>query len=540
MNIETFLQQLYPALGGQANVGRWQAGEGELCLIVKDRSMVDLTALRGVPGVAAAELGRNRLRVALQKDTQEELHMAKKKENYDELAKKILGLVGGEANIANVTHCITRLRFNLKDESKADTEAIKATPGVVGVTVANGQYQVIIGAEVGQVYEKLTAQLHSDLGGGAVPADDGKKGSLVSRLIDTVTGIFTPILPPLTAAGMLKAVLAILVAFKLVTSDSSTYQVVNFMADATFYFLPILLANSAAKKLGCNPFLAMMLGGILIHPNFVSMVASSQETGVAITIFGLPIYNATYSSSVIPILLGVLLMSKIEPLANRYSPKAIRFFTAPLITMFIVGIATLCVLGPIGYIISNFLASAINGLSNIAPWLAPTVIGTLLPFLVMTGTHHALTPIGINNRMTIGFDTIIYPGQLASNIAQGAAALAVSFKTKDLELKQLTSSTGITAVCGITEPVLYGVTMKIRTNMIAAMIGGGVGGFFMGLVNTKNYSGGSPGLLTLPSYIGLDAPMSNFYFACAGAAIAFVVGFAVSYILYKDPVKKDA
>ena len=540
MNIETFLQQLYPALGGQANVGRWQAGEGELCLIVKDRSMVDLAALRGVPGVAAAELGRNRLRVALQKDTQEELHMAKKKENYDELAKKILGLVGGEANIANVTHCITRLRFNLKDESKADTEAIKATPGVVGVTVANGQYQVIIGAEVGQVYEKLTAQLHSDLGGGAVPADDGKKGSLVSRLIDTVTGIFTPILPPLTAAGMLKAVLAILVAFKLVTSDSSTYQVVNFMADATFYFLPILLANSAAKKLGCNPFLAMMLGGILIHPNFVSMVASSQETGVAITIFGLPIYNATYSSSVIPILLGVLLMSKIEPLANRYSPKAIRFFTAPLVTMFIVGIATLCVLGPIGYIISNFLASAINGLSNIAPWLAPTVIGTLLPFLVMTGTHHALTPIGINNRMTIGFDTIIYPGQLASNIAQGAAALAVSFKTKDLELKQLTSSTGITAVCGITEPVLYGVTMKIRTNMIAAMVGGGVGGFFMGLVNTKNYSGGSPGLLTLPSYIGLDAPMSNFYFACAGAAIAFVVGFAVSYILYKDPVKKDA
>ena len=540
VNIETFLQQLYPALGGQANVGRWQAGEGELCLIVKDRSMVDLAALRGVPGVAAAELGRNRLRVALQKDTQEELHMAKKKENYDELAKKILGLVGGEENIANVTHCITRLRFNLKDESKADTEAIKATPGVVGVTVANGQYQVIIGAEVGQVYEKLTAQLHSDLGGGAVPADDGKKGSLVSRLIDTVTGIFTPILPPLTAAGMLKAVLAILVAFKLVTSDSSTYQVVNFMADATFYFLPILLANSAAKKLGCNPFLAMMLGGILIHPNFVSMVASSQETGVAITIFGLPIYNATYSSSVIPILLGVLLMSKIEPLANRYSPKAIRFFTAPLITMFIVGIATLCVLGPIGYIISNFLASAINGLSNIAPWLAPTVIGALLPFLVMTGTHHALTPIGINNRMTIGFDTIIYPGQLASNIAQGAAALAVSFKTKDLELKQLTSSTGITAVCGITEPVLYGVTMKIRTNMIAAMVGGGVGGFFMGLVNTKNYSGGSPGLLTLPSYIGLDAPMSNFYFACAGAAIAFVVGFVVSYILYKDPVKKDA
>ncbi|OUP27936.1 hypothetical protein B5F27_08505 [Faecalibacterium sp. An192] len=283
-----------------------------------------------------------------------------KKGNYDELAKKIIALVGGEANIANVTHCITRLRFNLKDESKADTEAIRSTPGVVGVTSANGQYQVIIGAEVTQVYEKVAAQLHNLEGGSAAPAK--QEGSFVSRLIDTITGIFTPILPPLTAAGMLKAVLAILVAFKLVDSASSTYQVINFMADATFYFLPILLANSAAKKLGCNPYLAMMLGGILIHPNFVSMVTASKETGDAITVFGLPIYNATYSSSVIPILLGVLLMSKVEPLANKFAPKAVRFFTAPLITMLVVGIATLCVLGPIGYVISNILASAINGL----------------------------------------------------------------------------------------------------------------------------------------------------------------------------------
>lgn len=534
MNQEQFLQQIYPHIGGQANVGRWQASGDKLYITVKDRSMVNLASVRGVSGVAAAELGRSRLSITVQPDCQEELYMAKKG-NYDELAKKIIDLVGGEANIANVTHCITRLRFNLKDESKADTEAIRSTPGVVGVTSANGQYQVIIGAEVTQVYEKVAAQLHNLEGGSAAPAK--QEGSFVSRLIDTITGIFTPILPPLTAAGMLKAVLAILVAFKLVDSTSSTYQVINFMADATFYFLPILLANSAAKKLGCNPYLAMMLGGILIHPNFVSMVTASKETGEAITVFGLPIYNATYSSSVIPILLGVLLMSKVEPLANKFAPKAIRFFTAPLITMLVVGIATLCVLGPVGYVISNILASAINGLSAIAPWLAPTIIGALLPFLVMTGTHHALTPIGINNRMTIGFDTIIYPGQLASNIAQGAAALAVSFKTKNTELKELTSSTGITAVCGITEPVLYGVTMKIRTNMIAAMVGGGVGGFFMGLMNTKNYSGGSPGLLTLPSYIGLDAPMSNFYFACAGAAIAFVVGFVVSFILYKDPVE---
>ena len=453
--------------------------------------------------------------------------------NYEELAKVILEKVGGKDNVANATHCATRLRLNLKDESIADTEALKAIPGIVGIASKNGQYQVIIGAEVLQVYQKLSKMLPEGEKN-TVPTPAENKGSFVGRLIDTVTGIFTPILPALTAAGMIKAVLALLVAFKLVQSSSNTYQVINFMGDATFYFLPILLANSAAKKLGCNPYLAMMLGGILIHPNFISLIGAAKESGEALTVFGLPIYNATYASSVIPIILGVLLMSKVEPLADKISPKAIKFFTVPLITMFVTGIATLCVLGPIGYIISNGIAFVVNTLGDITPWLVPTIIGLFLPFLVMTGTHHALTPIGINNRMTLGFDTIIYPGQLASNVAQGAAALAVSLKTKDSERKQLTSATGITAVCGITEPVLFGVTMKIKTNMIAAMAGGGVGGFFMGLMNTKNYSGGSPGLLTLPSYIGLDAPMSNFYFACIGAAIAFVVAFAVSFVLYRD------
>ncbi len=457
-----------------------------------------------------------------------------KQTNYGELAQKLIELVGGADNISNVTHCATRLRFNLKDEGKADTDTIKGTGGVMGVVSASGQYQIIIGAEVPQVHREVASRL-GDISSAA--GGDAPKGSLVNRIIDTITGIFTPILPALTAAGMIKAVLALLVAFKWVDNSSSTYQVINFMGDATFYFLPILLANSAARKLGCNPFLAMMLGGILIHPNFINLVSASKETGEAIRIFGLPIYNATYASSVIPILLGVLLMAWVEPWATKISPKPIRFFTAPLITMFVVGIATLCVLGPIGYVVSNGIAFVVNKLGELAPWLVPTLLGVFLPFLVMTGTHHALTPIGINNRMTLGFDTIIYPGQLASNVAQGAAALAVSIKTHDSERKQLCSATGITAVCGITEPVLYGVTMKIRTNMIAAMAGGGVGGFFMGLMGTKNFSGGSPGLLTLPSYIGLDAPMSNFYFACIGAAIAFVVSFAVSFVLYKDEKK---
>ena len=453
-----------------------------------------------------------------------------------ELAATILDLVGGKDNVSYATHCATRLRLNLKDESLVKKDELKKTEGVLGLAEANGQFQIIIGPEVSQLYQQLNKML-GETSGTAAAADTNQKW--YNKLIDTLTGIFTPILPALTASGMIKAVLAILIAFKLVDNKTMTYQVLNFMGDATFYFLPILLANSAAAKLGCNRYLAMMLAGILVHPNFVNLVnAAKADPAAAVSIFGLPIYNASYSSTVVPILLGVWLMSVVEPLANKYSPKAIKFFTAPLITMFVTGIATLCVLGPVGYIIGNYLGKLVNGLSAVAPWLVPTIVGGLLPFLVMTGTHHALTPIGINNRMTIGFDAGIYPGQLASNVAQGGATLGAALKSKNTDFKSMASATGITAVCGITEPALFGVTIHNKTNMIASMIGGAVGGFFLGVFNVKNFSGGAPGLLTLPSYIGLDAPMSNFYLACAGAAIAFVVGFVVSYLLYKDPVEK--
>lgn len=461
---------------------------------------------------------------------------------FRELAETILEKVGGTDNIISVTHCLTRLRFNLKDESKADKEGIKASEGVVGVVSKAGQFQVIIGADVPQVYQELIKLTGDQFAGGEVAADEDTKKDIkwTDRLIDALVGIFTPILPALTASGMLKAVLAILVAFKLVDKADMTYQVLNFMGDATFYFLPVLLGKSAAKKLGCNEFLGMMLGAILIHPNFVALVQAAKDGGEAVSIFGLPIYNASYSSTVIPIILGVWLMSKVEPFFAAHSPKSIKFFTVPLLTMLVCGIATLCVLGPIGYIIGNWLASLVNGLSSVAPWLVPTIVGGVLPFLVMTGTHHSLTPIGINNRMTIGYDAGIYPGQLASNVAQGGAALAAAVKTKDPNLKALASSTGITAVCGITEPVLFGVTIGHKSNMISSMVGGAVGGFFLGCFNVKNFSGGSPGLLTLPSYISVDAPMSNFFLACAGAAIAFAVAFVINFIIFKDEVSADS
>lgn len=454
--------------------------------------------------------------------------------DYNILAKSILEKVGGAENIVGISHCATRLRLNLANENKAQDEALKKVPGVMGVVKKGGQYQIVIGSDVASVYRPFMemADLKEDTN------EVVEHKSVLNRLIDTLTGIFTPILPAITAAGMIKAVLAILITFKLVPKEAQAYQILNFMADAAFYFLPILLASSAAKKFKCNPYLAMMLGGILLHPSFIAMVAASKESGEVIKFFFLPVSNAGYSSSVVPIILIVWFLSYVEPFADRISPKAVKFFTKPLFSILIVATAGLVVIGPLGFILSKYVADFMNAINAHAGWVAPTLLGILSPLLVMTGTHYGLIPIGINNRMTIGYDTLLYPGMLGSNVAQGGAALAVSFKSKNTEIKQLASSAGITAICGITEPALYGINLRFKTPLYAAMIGGGIGGFFMGITSVRNYSGGSPGLLTLPSYIGGDN-MNSFYYACIGAAISIAIAFVGTLIFYRDPVEEE-
>jgi PTS system beta-glucosides-specific IIC component len=452
--------------------------------------------------------------------------------NYQELAASIIENVGGEKNINGLNHCATRLRFNLKDDQKAQTEAIKNTPGVMGAVAKGGQYQVIIGSDVGTVYKKIVEAVPK-LSDASTEVEEDDRGR-VAKVIDTITGIFTPILPAITAAGMLKAVLSLLVVFGWIENTSQSYQVMDFMADAAFYFLPILLASSAAAKFKTNAYLAMMLGGILLHPNFVTMV-NSLEDGQGIAFFGLPITAIGYGSSVIPIILSVWFMSYVEPIADKVSPKAVKFFTKPLITIAVVGTVSLTLIGPFGHLISDYISTGIQALESFSPWIVPLIIGAFTPLFVATGTHYGLVPIGINNRMTNGYDTVIYPGMLASNVSQGAAALAVSIKSKDSTIKQLASSAGLTALFGITEPALYGVNLRYKTPLYAAMIGGGVGGLFMGIFRVRNFSGGAPGLLTLPSYIG-DDTLTYFTFAAIGAAISIVVSFVISFILYKDPV----
>lgn len=451
--------------------------------------------------------------------------------NYKDLAQTIIENIGGEENIASLTHCATRLRFNLKDDSKANESLLKNTAGVAGVVNKGGQYQIIIGSDVGSVYKEVLAQ--TSISTESPKNDEPDDRGIVAKVIDTITGIFTPILPAITASGMLKAVLSLLVVLNWLTPESQSYQILNFMADSAFYFLPILLAASAAVKFKANMYLSMMVGGILLHPNFIGMVEAVKESGGAIRLFNLPITAVSYSSSVIPIILAVWFLSYVEPLADRVSPKAVKFFTKPLITIFIVGIVTLVVLGPLGYFISELISSGIKALETFSPWIVPLLIGAFTPLFVATGTHYGLVPIGINNRMTSGYDSVIYPGMLASNVSQGAAAIGVGLKSKDSTIKQLAFSSGLTALFGITEPALYGVNLRFKTPLYAAMIGGGFGGLYAGIMRVKNFSGGSPGLLTLPSYIG-DDTLYHLIHAAIGAVISIVITFIISYILYKD------
>ena len=450
-----------------------------------------------------------------------------------ELASTLLMLVGGKQNIVAVEHCMTRLRFNLKDSSQADTQKILNIQGIISVVDKGGQYQIVIGNTVKDVYKEFIKL--GDFQNNEI--SDEKKG-IVNKILDTISGIFIPIVPALAGAGMLKALLALLTMLKVVAPDSQTYQFLNFMGDSVFYFMPIIIAASASKKFHVNQFVAMGIGAILMHPTFMNMIAVAKESQTGLEVFGLPVSLVSYSSSVIPIILAIWFMSYVEPITDRYMPKSIRIFMTPLITMLVVGIATLVAIGPLGNICGQLLGDAIGMLNHYVSWLVPLLVGTFTPLMVMTGMHYGLIPIGINLLATTGFDTVAGPGMMVSNIAQGGASLAVAFRCKNTEIKSLAASAGISAVCGITEPAMYGISLRFKKPLIAAMIGGGAAGLFIGIMGVGRYAQVSPGLFVLPSFLG-EKGISNLIYAIIGCAIAFIVSFIISFILGIDEPKED-
>lgn len=450
--------------------------------------------------------------------------------NYENLAKQILKNVGGQENVSNLTHCATRLRFNLRDLSKTNTEAIKKIKGVMGVVDKGAQYQVIIGSDVSSVYKEILKL--GDFKNSNSQNDGEKKG--FDKIFDIIAGTFTPILPPLTAAGMLKAVLVLLTTFGLMSKESQTYYILSFMADAIFFLFPVALGYTAAVKFKCNPFMGMLMGGIMIHPNWTALVNAKE----AVTLFGLPVKLVSYTSSVIPIILVVWVMSYVENFADKISPKPIKFFSKPLITILVMGPLALIALGPIGSILGEGLANVVTAINNVAPWSIPMIIGGASPLLVLVGMHYAFFPISFNDLALKGSENVLGPGMLVSNIAQGGAVLCVSLKAKNKDLKQLAGSAGLTALLGITEPAMYGVTMKLKKPLIAVCSGGALAGLYIGLMGVVRYSSGSPGLASIAIFIG-ENPM-NIVHALIGCAIAFISAFVLTWIIgFEDPVNED-
>ncbi|MGM0213782.1 beta-glucoside-specific PTS transporter subunit IIABC [Enterococcus sp. AZ109] len=442
---------------------------------------------------------------------------------YEKLAKEIIQLVGGKENVKNLIHCQTRLRFDLADTTKAAKEQLGQLDGVAGVIDSGGQFQVVIGTHVSEVYEDVKAQL-GELEE-VVDTGDGKKKNFLTLGIEFISTSFSPIIPAMSGAGMIKALLALLVLFDLVSNESQTYYIVNFMADAVFYFLPFFLANTAARKLKCNPYLAMALAGVLLHPNFAAMIAE----GNPVELFAMPVRLVGYGASVIPILLIVIVQSFIEKFFNRIIPNAVKIVFVPMFTILITGIVALVAVGPLGSYVGEFIAAGFNGIRAVAPWAPAVIVGTLLPIMVMFGIHTSIGPLDVIQLTSVGYANIFGPGAMVSNIATGIASLVASRRTKVQKEQQVAVSAGITALMGITEPALYGVALPKKYPLIGTMIGGGLGGLYAGVSGASRFATGSSGLPAIPLYIGED--ISNLINILIAIVITMVTTAIATYLL---------
>lgn len=538
MDREKFLTDFLPLVGGKENTSLCEFQDKTLYVTLKDASLVELDDVRKLPEVTSAKLGRSRLTVCFEASETSERKEEKKiiMANHNEkLINEILRAVGGKENILSATHCITRLRFHLADTKKADIETVKKIDGVVGCVYKAGQFQVIIGPQVNEVYNDLIRMtgLKNEPAVDAKTEDSAEKKNILSRLIDTMASIVMPMIGPLAGAGMIKAILSLLTQFALISKDSQTYQLFYLVADGVFYYMPFFLAFSAGKKFKCNPYLSLIFAAMLVHPNYMAM----KTAGEAVKLFGfLPVTLASYTSSVVPIILIVYFQSIVENFFAKITPKAIKVFFVPMVTILITVPVGYVVLGPLGSIVGTYLAKGFTALDTYASWLCPTLVGGLCPLLVMTGMHYALGSAQSIQRATLGYATILAPGMVCSNMAQSAATFGVALKSKNPELKSLASTVGVTALCGITEPTLYGVGLKYKTPLYCAMAGGALGGLFAGLMHVKQWAYGTSTIFALAVYLGED---NSFVYMCIAVAIAMLSAFILSYLTFKDPVQEN-
>ena len=521
------LQQVYPLIGGEANVASATRRGPRISITLKDESLADLAALTALPFAASVHLQNGRLRLELTDQAYEEY----KKENclmaskYDGLARIIIQNVGGKDNIVSLTHCITRLRFRLKDESKATTEILEETDGVMKVLQSGGQYMVVIGNQVADVYDAVCAVGHIKPGGAvnedgsatdAAPAEQ-KKQNPFDAFISIVTSVFTPCLGVMAACGIVKGVLAMLVAAGLMDGAGGTYNILYSLGDCFFYFMPILLAYTASKKFGLPEMEGMVIGAGLLYPYLLS-----SSTMVHDNIFGIPVVmpsTGDYTSSVIPIICAIAFAAWFEKLYAKHIPDSIKLFGVPVITCTVTFCLTLWVIGPITSLAAQGLSAVFTVLNNISSVLMGAVVGGLWQILVMFGLHWAVVPLGINEVSVKGF-TLIMPGMLGASFAQMGAVAAIWVKSKNQKLKSLCPPAFISAIAGVTEPAIYGLTLPKKTPFIITCIVSAIGGGVLGALNTVQYTMGALGIFSWPTFVNTTTNDAH------GMIIAIVVSLA--------------
>ncbi len=446
--------------------------------------------------------------------------------DYKALAKGIVDNVGGADNIVHLEHCSTRLRFQLADHGKVDVEALKKVPGVMGVIDA-AQFQIVIGNNVIEAYDAIN-DAYDLTGTAAKAAAPSKKRGIGEVLLEYLVGIFQPLVPAIAGAGVLKSVLLLLDMVGLLSSDSTVYTMLVAISEATFYFLPIMVAVTTANMFKCNRLVAVAAVGYLIYPDTVT--ALSEGT---FALAGFTASNITYSSQVFPAILCVIFLSLLERGLNKISPKPIRVFFVPMVALAVTVPVTLWILGPLGYNIGVLLTNVILFLYDTFGFVAVGVLAAILPFMIAMGMHKALVPYAVSSITTAGFEMLYLPASLAHNISECGACFGVAVRTKDSNLRQTAISAGISALMGITEPALYGVTLQHRRAMTGVVISDLIAGLVIGLLGVKAFVAVGPGLASMTMYVDADSVM-NIVFAFVGFAVALIASFVIVLVTWKD------
>ncbi|WP_346243409.1 beta-glucoside-specific PTS transporter subunit IIABC [Shouchella clausii] len=473
---------------------------------------------------------------------------------YEQLAKDIIEKVGGKENVNNVVHCITRLRFKLKDEGKAQTEALKNMDGIVTVMKSGGQYQVVIGNHVPDVY-KAVVEVGGFANVGQVDDDEQeKRGNLFNRFIDIIASIFTPILGVLAATGMIKGFNALFLAVGWLEETDGTYQLLNIVGDSLFHFFPIFLGYTAIKKFGGTPFIGIAIGASLVYPAVESLMEGEPlyvlfagtvfESPVYITFLGIPVILMSYATSVVPIILAAFFASKVERFFRKVIPDVVKTFLVPFFTLLVVVPLTFMIIGPIATWASQLLGQGTIFVYELSPTIAGLVLGAFWQVIVIFGLHWGLVPIAINNLVSTGSDPILAM-IFAASFAQIGAVLAVWIRTKNQKLKSLSIPAFISGIFGVTEPAIYGITLPKKKPFIFSLVGAGIGGAIIGFFGGAGYMIGGLGIFQIPAFIGSEGIDTGFWGAIISMPVAFGIGFILTYLfagIHKEetPVERGA